>query len=154
MAYLSSNLHLAVWLQAILPHLITPGADTVSLAAGCYGRRFSHNDTLSQFWGAFRGKFKVTVIILSHLPYFKQPWALLIKAQQTLYASNQMVQRIERLTNETPPPDLGTQIKNLDTVISALMTKSDQYLRYTFDEDGEGLIAENMWRISRIVIYT
>lgn len=65
-----------------------------------------------------------------------------------------MVQRIERLTNETPPPDLGTQIKNLDTVISALMTKSDQYLRYTFDEEGEGLIAENMWRISRIVIYT
>lgn len=65
-----------------------------------------------------------------------------------------MVQRIERLTNETPPPDLGTQIKNLDTVISALMTKSDQYLRHTFDEEGEGLIAENMWRISRIVIYT
>jgi len=67
-----------------------------------------------------------------------------------------MVQRIERITSEIPPPDLGTQIKDLDTVITALMTKSDQYLRYTFDEDGdgEGLIAENIWRISRIVIYT
>lgn len=65
-----------------------------------------------------------------------------------------MVQRIERITNESPPPDLGAQIKSLDAVITNLMTKSDQYLRYTFDEDGEGLIAENMWRISRIVIYT
>ncbi|CEJ58569.1 hypothetical protein PMG11_07223 [Penicillium brasilianum] len=83
-----------------------------------------------------------------------EPWALLIKAQQTLYASNQMVQRIERITNDTPPPSLGAQIKSLDAVITTLMTKSDQYLRYTFDEDGEGLIAENMWRISRIVIYT
>lgn len=65
-----------------------------------------------------------------------------------------MVQRIERITEETPAPDLGTQIKTLDAVITTLMTKSDQYLRCTFDEDGEGPIAENMWRISRIVIYT
>lgn len=86
--------------------------------------------------------------------HWRQPWAIFIKAQQTLFASNQMVQRIERILDETPPPDLGKQIKSLDAVITALMTKSDQYLRYTFDEDGEGPIAENLWRVSRILVYT
>jgi hypothetical protein len=55
-AYLSSNLHLAVWQQPILPGLLSSLADPVSLAASCYGRRSSRNDVLSQFWGTFRGK--------------------------------------------------------------------------------------------------
>lgn len=134
-------------------HFITSLADSRIIAASCHSRRSSYNHALSYIWRTFRGMYKAKSPLNRAFPHWRQPWALFIKAQQTLFATHQMVQRIERM-DETPPPDLGKQIKNLDAVIVAMMTKSDQYLRYTFDEDGEGPVAENLWRISRILVYT
>lgn len=135
-------------------HFIISLADSRIIAASGHSRRSSYNHTLSYIWRTFRGMYKAKFALNRAFPHWTQPWPLFIKAQQTLFASNQMVQRIERILDETPPPDLGKQIKSLDAVITAMMTKSDQYLRYTFDEDGEGPTAENLWRISRIQVYT
>ncbi|KAJ5690277.1 hypothetical protein N7462_004669 [Penicillium macrosclerotiorum] len=86
--------------------------------------------------------------------HLEKPWDILMKAQKTLYASNKMVQTIEDVTEKVPPLDLSSMIQDLDDVIASLMTESDRYLKTTFDSENEGLIAENMWRISRILIYT
>jgi hypothetical protein len=53
-----------------------------------------------------------------------------------------------------PPRDISTEIRNLDNQVVSLMTESDRYLRTGFDEGSEALVAENMGRVSRILIYT
>lgn len=76
-----------------------------------------------------------------------------MQAQKYLFASNQMINSIERM-DDTAQPDRSDQIKSLDSQIVSLMTKSDRSLRVTFGEQGEASIAENMWRIGRILIFT
>jgi hypothetical protein len=65
-----------------------------------------------------------------------------------------MVQKIESVAISPVLSNLGEEIKNLDSQIVILMIESDQTLRETFDFEGESYIAENMWRISRIMINT
>lgn len=65
-----------------------------------------------------------------------------------------MARRPERVTETVPPRDMSTEIRNLDNQVVSLMTESDRYLRTGFDQGNETLVAENMWRISRILIYT
>ena len=78
----------------------------------------------------------------------------MIRAQKTLYASNSMVQRIERIVETAPSPDFSEQIKRLDAQIVSLMNESDRKLRDTFDHTGESRTAANMWTISRIIVHT
>lgn len=78
----------------------------------------------------------------------------MIQAQRKLFASHQMAQRIENSVDSARPPDIGMQIKKLDSSIVSLMTESDRYLRTNFGTEYEEPVAENMWRISRILIYT
>lgn len=71
-----------------------------------------------------------------------------------LFASHQMAQKIESSVDSARPPNIGTQITELDNSIVSLMTQSDRCLRTHFGSDYEEPIAENMWRLSRILIYT
>lgn len=82
-----------------------------------------------------------------------KPWESLMQSQKNLFASNQMVNSIERM-NEAVQPDRSDQIKKLDSQIVFLMTESDRSLRVTFGQEGEAPIAENMWRVSRIITYS
>ncbi|KAJ5122319.1 hypothetical protein N7448_003451 [Penicillium atrosanguineum] len=82
-----------------------------------------------------------------------EPWGFLMQAQRNLFASNQMINSIERM-DDTAQPDRSDQIKSLDFQIVSLMTESDRSLRVTFGEQGEASIAENMWRLGRIIIFT
>lgn len=65
-----------------------------------------------------------------------------------------MVQRIESVADSPQLSNLGEEIKNLDAQIVILGIESDQSVKETFDDEGESYIAENMWRISRIMINT
>jgi hypothetical protein len=76
-----------------------------------------------------------------------------MQAQKNLFASNQMINSIERM-DETIRPDRSEQIKKLDSQIVSLMSESDRSLRANFGGQGEASIAENMWRIGRILIFT
>jgi hypothetical protein len=76
-----------------------------------------------------------------------------MQAQKHLFASNQMISRIERM-DEAAQPGRSDQIKKLDCQIVSLMTESDRSLRETFGQEDEAPIAENMWNISRILIHT
>ena len=64
-----------------------------------------------------------------------------------------MARRPERAIQTVPPLDISTEIKKLDMQVVSLMTESDRYVRARFEGD-EALVAENMWKISRILIYT
>ncbi|KAJ5746082.1 hypothetical protein N7520_011264 [Penicillium odoratum] len=83
-----------------------------------------------------------------------EPWGLTIRVQKLLYAAHSMVQRIESVADSPLISNLGDEIKKLDAQIVILMIEADQSLRETFDFDGECYVAENMWRISRIMINT
>jgi hypothetical protein len=76
-----------------------------------------------------------------------------MQAQKNLFASNQMINSIERM-DETVRPDRSEQIKILDFQIVSLMSESDRSLRAKFGDQGEAPIAENMWRLGRILIFT
>lgn len=65
-----------------------------------------------------------------------------------------MVQKIESVADSPLLSNLAEEIKNLDAQIVILTIESDRSLRETFDFEGESYIAENMWRISRIMINT
>ncbi|KAJ6119724.1 hypothetical protein N7523_004004 [Penicillium sp. IBT 18751x] len=82
-----------------------------------------------------------------------EPWEFLMQAQKNLFASNQMINSIERM-DDTAQPGRSDQIKSLDFQIVSLMTESDRNLRVTFDQQGEASTAENIWRIGRILIFT
>ncbi|KAJ5546283.1 hypothetical protein N7494_003868 [Penicillium frequentans] len=95
--------------------------------------------------------------ITTPLPRFgvnTEPWGLTIRVQKLLYAAHSMVQKIESVADSPLLSNLGEEIKNLDAQIVVLTIESDQSLRETFDFEGESYIAENMWRISRIMINT
>ncbi|KAJ5719462.1 hypothetical protein N7493_007917 [Penicillium malachiteum] len=84
-----------------------------------------------------------------------EPWSFTIRAQTLLYAAHSMVQRIERVAETPLSSDLGKDIKNLDNQILFLLIESDQSLREIYDfEEGESIAAQNLWRISRIMIHT
>ncbi|KAJ5098446.1 hypothetical protein N7532_005447 [Penicillium argentinense] len=83
-----------------------------------------------------------------------EPFDLLMKAQTTLFASHQMAQKIEKSSHASRPPNIGDEISSLDALTVSLMTESDRCLRTTFGSDYEEQIAENLWRIGRINIYT
>lgn len=78
----------------------------------------------------------------------------MIQAQRTLFASHQMAQNIESSVDSARPPGIGAQIQELDKSIISLMIESDRCLRTHFGTEYEEPIAENMWRVSRILIYT
>lgn len=78
----------------------------------------------------------------------------MIRSQQLLYAAHSMVQKIERVADAPNISNLGNEIKMLDTQIVSLLIESDQSVREAFDFEGESYIAENMWRMSRIMINT
>ncbi|KAJ5677973.1 uncharacterized protein N7477_003606 [Penicillium maclennaniae] len=82
-----------------------------------------------------------------------EPWEFLMQAQKNLFASNQMINSIERM-DDTAQPGRSDQIKSLDFQIVSLMTESDRSLRVTFGQQAEASTAENMWRIGRILIFT
>ncbi|KAJ5697660.1 hypothetical protein N7488_011344 [Penicillium malachiteum] len=83
-----------------------------------------------------------------------EPWSFTIRAQTLLYAAHSMVQRIERVAETPLSSDLGKDIKNLDNQILSLLIESDQSLREIYDFEGESIAAQNLWRISRIMIHT
>jgi len=78
----------------------------------------------------------------------------MMQAQMILFASHQMAQKIESSVDSARPPNIGTQITELDNSIVSLMTESNRCLRTHFGSEYEEPIAENMWRLSRILIYT
>ncbi|KAJ5945833.1 hypothetical protein N7454_002672 [Penicillium verhagenii] len=82
------------------------------------------------------------------------PWGLTVRVQKLLYAAHSMVQKIESVADSPLISNLGDEIKKLDAQIVILMIESDQSLRQTFDVEGESYVAENMWRMSRIMINT
>ncbi|KAJ5939188.1 hypothetical protein N7466_002322 [Penicillium verhagenii] len=95
--------------------------------------------------------------ITTPLPQFgvnPEPWGLTVRVQKLLYAAHSMVQKIESVADSPLISNLGDEIKKLDAQIVTLMIESDQSLRQTFDFEGESYVAENMWRMSRIMINT
>lgn len=78
----------------------------------------------------------------------------MIQAQRTLFASHQMAQKIESSVDSARPADIGAQIKHLDSTIISVTTESDRCLQTHFGTEYEEPVAENMWRVSRILIYT
>ncbi|KAJ5713318.1 uncharacterized protein N7483_010499 [Penicillium malachiteum] len=83
------------------------------------------------------------------------PWSFTLRAQTLLYAAHSMVQTIERVADTPLSSDLGNDIKHLDNQILSLLIESDQSLREIYDfEEGESIAAQNLWRISRIMIHT
>ncbi|KAJ6144515.1 hypothetical protein N7470_008410 [Penicillium chermesinum] len=83
-----------------------------------------------------------------------EPWAYLMKAFVILYDSGKMTKKIEQVTTAEPFPNFGSEIKEFDSIVVALMMEVDHALREAFDHLGESPIAHNILRLSRILVYT
>ncbi|KAJ5107023.1 hypothetical protein N7456_003698 [Penicillium angulare] len=83
-----------------------------------------------------------------------EPWSFTIRAQRLLYEAHSIVHKMEHIADIVLHPTIADDIKKIDCQIVSLSIEADQSLRETFDFEGEADIAENMWRISRIMINT
>ena len=78
---------------------------------------------------------------------------MIMKAQETLFESNKIVQNIERVDEEAVPSDFSNRIRKLDSHIVSLTSEADRHTLTMFDEEPEALVAQTMWMISRMFIH-
>lgn len=77
-----------------------------------------------------------------------------MKANMILWDSARMVRKIEQVTITEPFPDYGNEIKEFDNKVVSMMADIDRALREAYSHENESPIAQNIWRLSRIMVYT
>ncbi|KAH8430222.1 fungal specific transcription factor domain-containing protein [Aspergillus melleus] len=86
------------------------------------------------------------------VPY--EPWSLILKAQQALFSSTEMLKDFEVGPKGLRVPMAERNFNDLDAVIQSLVIESDRPLPMMNRQDAEAAAAEGIWIIARILIHT